>query len=48
MHQRSNEVERLSRRLKGYGRISPCFEKRGLMLVAFISSALIVDGLRLC
>ena len=48
MYKRRNEVERLFRRLKGYRRIFSRFEKLDLMFIAFISFALIADGLRLC
>lgn len=48
MYKRRNEVERLFRRLKGYRRIFSRFEKLDLMFTAFISFALISDGLRLC
>lgn len=48
MYMRRNEVERLFRRLKGYRRIFSRFEKLDVMFTAFISFALIADGLRLC
>ncbi len=48
MYKRRNEVERLFRRLKGYRRIFSRFEKLDIMFTAFISFALIADGLRLC
>ncbi len=48
MYKRRNEVERLFRRLKGYRRIFSRFEKLDMMLLGFISFALIADGLRLC
>ena len=48
MYKRRNEVERLFRRLKGYRRIFSRFEKLDVMFIAFISFALIADGLRLC
>ena len=48
MYKRRNEVERLFRRLKGYRRIFSRFEKLDVMFTAFISFALIADGLRLC
>jgi hypothetical protein len=35
-------------RLKGYRRIFSRFEKLDIMFTAFISFALITDGLRLC
>lgn len=47
MYKRRNEVERLFRRLKGYRRIFSRFEKLDIMFTAFISFALIADGLRL-
>jgi transposase len=46
MYKRRNEVERLSRRLKGFRRIFSRFDKLDVMFLAFISLALIVDGLR--
>ena len=48
MYKRRNEVERLFRRLKGYRRIFSRFEKLDIMFTAFISFALIADGLRFC
>ncbi|WP_369631450.1 MULTISPECIES: IS5 family transposase [unclassified Variovorax] len=48
MYKRRNEVERLFRRLKGYRRIFSRFDKLDVMFTAFISFALIADGLRLC
>lgn len=48
MYKRSNEVDRLFRRLKGHRRIFCRFEKLDLMFIAFISFALIADGLRSC
>ena len=45
MYKRRNEVERLFRRLKGFRRIFTRFEKLDVMFLAFISFALIVDGL---
>ena len=48
MYKRRDEVERLFRRLKGYWRIFSRFEKLDVMLLGFISFALIADGLRLC
>lgn len=48
MYRRRNEVERLFRRLTGYRRIFSRFEKLDVMFIAFISCALIADGLRLC
>ena len=47
MYKRCDEVERLLRRLKGYRRILSRFEKLDVMFIAFISFALIADGLRL-
>ncbi|AOJ04501.1 transposase [Burkholderia mayonis] len=46
MYKRRNEVERLFRRLKGFRRIFSRFDKLDVMFLAFISFALIVDGLR--
>lgn len=47
MYKRRNEVERLFSRLKGCRRISSRFEKLDIMFKAFISFALIADGLRM-
>ena len=47
MYKRRNEVERLFRRLTGYQRIFPRIEKLNVIFIAFISFALIADGLRL-
>ena len=41
-----HEIERLFRRLKGFRRIFSQFEKLDAMFIAFITFALIVDGLR--
>lgn len=46
MYKRRNEVERLLRRSKGFRRIFSCFDKLGLMFIAFIDFALIVEALR--
>ena len=46
MYKRRNEVERLFCRLKGFRRVFSRFDKLDLMFLAFISFALIVDGLR--
>lgn len=46
MYKRRNEIERLFRRLKGFRRISSLFDKRDVRFVAFITFAVIVDGLR--
>ena len=46
MYKRRNEVERLFRRLKGFRRIFSRFDKLDVMFLAFISFALIVEGLR--
>lgn len=48
MYKRRNEIERLSRRLKGFRRIFSRFEKLDVTFVGFIIFALIADGLRLC
>jgi transposase len=45
MYKRRNEVERLFRRLKGFRRIFSRFDKLDVMFLAFISFALIVEGL---
>lgn len=47
MYKRRNEVELLFRRLKAYRRIFSRFEKLDVTFIAFISFALIADGLRL-
>jgi len=46
LYQRRNEVERLFRRLKGFRRVFPRFEKLDAMFLGFIVFALIVDALR--
>jgi transposase len=46
LYTRRNEIERLFRRLKGFRRIVSRFEKLDIMFAAFITFALIVDGLR--
>lgn len=48
MYKRRNEVERLSRRLKGDRRIFSRFEKLDVMFLGFLAFVLIVDGLRMC
>lgn len=48
LYKRRNEVERLFRRLKGYRRIFTRFDKRDVMLLGFLSFALVADGLRMC
>ncbi len=48
LYKRRNEIERLFRRLKGFRRIFSRFEKLAVMIVAFITFAFIVEGLRLC
>jgi transposase len=45
---RRNEIERFFRRLKGFRRICSRFDKLVVMFIAFITFALIVEGLRLC
>jgi len=47
MYKKCNEVERLSRRLKGFRRLFSRFEKLDVMFVGFICFALAVDMLRL-
>ena len=46
MYRRRNEVERLFRRLRGFRRIFSCFDKLGIMFMAFIHFYLIVEALR--
>ena len=46
LYKRRNEIERLFRRLKGFRRLFSRFEKLDVMFLAFITFALIVDGLR--
>lgn len=46
LYKRRNEIERLFRRLKGFRRMFSRFEKLDVMYIAFITFALIVDGLR--
>ncbi len=46
LYKRRNEIERLFRRLKGFRRIFSRFDKLDVMFAAFITFALIVDGLR--
>jgi len=46
MYKRRSKVERLFRRLRGYGRIFSRFEKLDVMFLGFISFVLIADGLR--
>jgi transposase len=46
LYKRRNQIERLFRRLKGFRRIFSRFEKLDVMFVAFITFALIIDGLR--
>ncbi len=46
MYKRRNEIERLSRRMKGFRRIFSRFEKLDVLLFGFISFALNVDALR--
>ena len=46
LYKRRNEIERLFRRLKGFRRLFSRFDKLDVMFIAFISFALIVDGLR--
>ncbi|WP_428941122.1 IS5 family transposase [Xanthomonas oryzae] len=48
MYKRRNDVERLFRRLKGYRRIFTRFEKLDVIFLAFLSFALVVEGLRMC
>ena len=46
LYERSNEIERLFRRLKGFRRLFSRVEKLDVMFVAFIHFALIVEALR--
>jgi transposase len=46
LYTRRNEIERLFRRLKGFRRIFSRYDKLDVIFVAFITFALIVDGLR--
>ena len=45
-YKRRNEVERLFRRLKGYRRVYTRYDKLDIILAAFITLALVHDGLR--
>ena len=45
MYQRRSEIERLSRRLKGFSRTFPCFEKLGVLCLGLISFARIINPL---
>jgi len=47
LYKKSNEIERLFRRLKGFRRIFSRFEKLDVVFMAFLSFALIVEALRL-
>ena len=46
MYKRRNEIERLFRRLKGFRRIFSRYEKLDVLVLGFISFALIFDALR--
>ena len=46
MYKRRNEVERLTRRLKGFRRMFSRFENLDVLFLGFISFALILDALR--
>ncbi len=48
LYTRRNEIERLFRRIKGFRRIFSRFDKLDVIFIAFITFALIVDGLRWC
>ena len=48
LYKRRNEVERLSRRLKGFRRVFTRYDKLDVMFIGIITFALIIDGLRLC
>ena len=45
-YKRRNEIERLFRRLKGFGRIFSRYEKLDVLFLGFILFALIFDALR--
>jgi len=45
-YQRRNEIERLFRRLKGFRRVFPRFDRLDVMFLGFVVFALIVDALR--
>ena len=45
-YRRRNEIERLFRRLKGFRRVFSRFDKLDVMLMAFLTFALIVEALR--
>ena len=47
LYKKRNEIERLSRRLKGFRRIFSRFEKLDVVFLAFLHFALIVEALRL-
>jgi transposase len=46
LYKKRNEIERLFQRLKGFRRIFSRFEKLGVLFLAFINFALIVEALR--
>ena len=46
LYKRRNEVERLFRRLKAYRRIFTRYDKPDIVFLAFITLALVHDGLR--
>ena len=46
IYRKRNEVERLFRRLKGFRRIFSRFDKLGVVFLAFVHFALIVEALR--
>ena len=46
LYRRRNEIERLFKRLKGFRRIFSRFDKLGLVFIAFIYFARIVEALR--
>lgn len=48
LYARRNEIARLFRRLKGFWRIFSRFDKLDVMVLAFITFALIVEGLHVC
>jgi transposase len=46
MYCKRNEIERLFRRLKGFGRIFSRFEKLDVLFLGFLTFALIIEALR--
>jgi transposase len=46
LYKKRNQIERLSRRLKGFRRIFSRFEKLDVLFIGFLNFALIVEALR--